>query len=76
MQLVEMLKKTTSDRQRQMEVQMARAQNEAKKLALKEAKHDNKILLTNLNSIVDPAVREYIRVQQTKILQKTIAKIK
>ena len=37
-----------------------------------EAKHDNKILLTNLNSIVDPAVREYIRVQQTKILQKRV----
>lgn len=70
MELMDMLKKTTSNRQRQMEIQMAHAQNEAKKLALKEAKEDNKILLTNLNSIVDPAVREYIRAEQTRILQK------
>ena len=61
--LLEMFKKTTLDRQEQMNIQR---QN----LAFKERKEENKILLKDLNSIADPNVREYFRGEQIKIIQK------
>jgi hypothetical protein len=62
-QLMEMLKKTNLDRQKQMDIQL---QN----LAFKEKKEENKILLRDLNAIADPNVREYFRAEQLKIIQK------
>ncbi|KAF3501162.1 hypothetical protein F2Q69_00041853 [Brassica cretica] len=41
-----------------------------KKLALKEMKEENKILLTNLNSIDDINTRQFIRSEQARIIQK------
>ena len=58
-----MFKKTTLDRQEQMNIQR---QN----LAFKERNEENKILLKDLNSIADPNVREYFRGEQIKIIQK------
>ena len=47
-----------------------RLQNEAKKLAFKEIKEENKILLKNLASIDDVNIREYIRSEQVRIIRK------
>ena len=65
--LLEMFKKTTLDRQEQMNIQR---QN----LAFKERKEENKILLKDLNSIADPNVREYFRGEQKKLYKKEINK--
>lgn len=62
-QLMEVLQKTSLDRQEQMDIQR---QN----LAFRERKEENKILLKDLNSIADPNVREYFRAEQAKIIQK------
>ena len=56
-QLLEMLKKTSSDRQQALEIQN-------RNIALKEFKEENKILLQDLSSIVDPNIRAYIQAQQ------------
>lgn len=62
-QLMELLKKTSLDREKAMNIQQ---QN----LAFKEKREENKILLKDLNSIDDPIVREYFRAEQAKIIQK------
>uniref|UniRef100_A0A0D3D9L3 No apical meristem-associated C-terminal domain-containing protein n=1 Tax=Brassica oleracea var. oleracea TaxID=109376 RepID=A0A0D3D9L3_BRAOL len=45
-------------------------QNQAKKLALKEMHEENKMLLTNLESISDHTTREFIRSEQERIIKK------
>ncbi|XP_050226247.1 uncharacterized protein LOC126676149 [Mercurialis annua] len=62
-QLVELLKKTSADRQEQFEVQ-------SKILALKEYKEENKILLHDLNTISDSKVRAFFEAEKTRILEK------
>ena len=64
-QLLEMLKKKTSDRQQALEIQN-------RNIALKEFKEENKILLQDLSSIADPNIRAYIQAQQARILQKRV----
>lgn len=61
--------------QKQYELDLFKAQTAAKKvalakekLALAKRKEENKILITNLNLIEDPTVREFIRRQQLQIV--------
>ncbi|XP_009611802.1 uncharacterized protein [Nicotiana tomentosiformis] len=55
--LVELLAKSNADRQRDMEIK-------DRSLKLKEFKEENKILLSNLDSIDDPNIHEFIRQEQ------------
>ena len=64
-QLLEMLKKTNSDKQQALEIQN-------RNIALKEFKEENKILLQDLSSIADPNIRAYIQAQQARILQRRV----
>ena len=59
-QLLEVLKKTSSDR---LEIQN-------RNYALKQFKEENKILFRDLSSIHDPNIRAYIQAEQARILQK------
>ncbi|PON83487.1 hypothetical protein TorRG33x02_207590 [Trema orientale] len=67
---LELQKKTNSDRQQNYELQVLRAQNESKKLAVTEYREDNKILFTDLDSIKDPNLREFMRSEQSRIMRK------
>ena len=62
-QLMEILKKTSLERQEQLDIQR---QN----LVLRKEKEENKILLKDLNSIADSNVREFFRAEQARIVQK------
>ncbi|KAL2502366.1 protein of unknown function-containing protein [Forsythia ovata] len=42
----------------------------AKKVAVAEIREENRILLTNLNDVADPNLREFIRSEQKRIVQK------
>ncbi|XP_060200840.1 uncharacterized protein LOC132629123 [Lycium barbarum] len=61
--LVELLAKSGVDRQRDLEMK-------DKALKLKEFKEENKILLSNLDSIGDPNIREFILQEQKRIMDK------
>ncbi|KAL2474831.1 hypothetical protein Adt_35567 [Abeliophyllum distichum] len=76
-QLSERLTKGKDDRQQNYEIQMLRAQTEAKKVDVAAKKVDvaaireeNRVLLRNMSSISDPNLREFIRSEQTRIMQK------
>ncbi|XP_050236699.1 uncharacterized protein LOC126686610 [Mercurialis annua] len=62
-QLREMMKKSQSDRGIYME-------SNSKNMALKEFREENKILMMDLNSIVDPNIRAYWEVEHRQIFQK------
>ena len=62
-QLMEMLKKTSLDRQTQMNIQQ-------KNLVLRKIKEENKILFRDLDAIADPKLREFIRAEQERIMHK------
>ncbi|XP_060176387.1 uncharacterized protein LOC132606770 isoform X2 [Lycium barbarum] len=61
--LVELLAKSDADRQRDLEMK-------DRALKLKEFKEENKILLSNLDSIGDPNIRAFIRQEQKRIMDK------
>ncbi|XP_060190743.1 uncharacterized protein LOC132620030 [Lycium barbarum] len=61
--LVELLAKSGADRQGDLEMK-------DRALKLKEFKEENKILLSNLDSIGDPNIREFIRQEQKRIMDK------
>ncbi|KAL2495309.1 protein of unknown function-containing protein [Forsythia ovata] len=42
----------------------------AKKVAVAEIREENRVLLTNLNDVADPNLREFIRSEQKRIVQK------
>ncbi|KAL2549073.1 hypothetical protein Fot_10603 [Forsythia ovata] len=76
-QLSERLTKRNDDKQQNYHIQMLRAQTEAKKVdvaakkvAVAEIREENRILLTNLNDVADPNLREFIRSEQKRIMQK------
>lgn len=52
-----------------LELQVLRAQNEAKRLALKELKEEE-MHIHGLNSITNPSVCEYVMRKRARILQK------
>ena len=56
--------------QQHYELQILRAQNEAKKIELKERQEDNKILNRDVDSIKDPILREALRNEQMRIYAK------
>ena len=56
--------------QQYYELQILRAQNEAKKIELKERQEDNKILNRDVDSIKDPILREALRNEQMRICAK------
>ena len=62
-QLMEMLKKTSLDRQAQLDIQR-------ENLALRKMKEENKILLQDLDAITDPRLREFLRAEQEIIMQR------
>ncbi|XP_050238084.1 uncharacterized protein LOC126687568 [Mercurialis annua] len=62
-QLREMLKKSQSDRGIYME-------SNSKNMALREFSEENKILMMDLNSIVDPNMRAYWEAEHRRIFQK------
>lgn len=64
------LKESAATSEQGYRVAQIRIQIEAKKLALKEMEVENKILLTSLSSIGDNNIREYIRSEQARIIQK------
>ncbi|CAH8378734.1 unnamed protein product [Eruca vesicaria subsp. sativa] len=68
--LLDILQESASSREKGFEIAQLRAQNQAKKLALQEIHEENKMLLTNLDSIVDFTTREFIRSQQERIIKK------
>ena len=59
--IFDLLNESTTSREKDHGMIELRLQNEAKKLAFKEVKEKNKILLKNLTSIDDVNIREYIR---------------
>ncbi|KAL2552433.1 hypothetical protein Fot_06052 [Forsythia ovata] len=76
-QLSERLTKGNDDKQQNYHIQMLRAQTKAKKVdvaekkvAVAEIREENRVLLTNLNDVADPNLREFIRSEQTRIMQK------
>ena len=68
--ILHLLNESTTSRKKGYEMIELRLQNETKKLAFKEVKDENKILLKNLASIDDVNIREYIRSEQERIVQK------
>ena len=68
--ILDLLNESTTRREKSHEMIELRQQNEAKKLAFKEVKEENKILLKNLASIDDVNIREYIRSEQERIVRK------
>ena len=56
--------------QQHYDLQILRAQNEAKKIELKERREDNKILNKDVDSIKDPMLREALRNEQMRIYAK------
>ncbi|KAI3463838.1 hypothetical protein Pfo_020501 [Paulownia fortunei] len=69
-QVAELFKQGSEDRQQFCQIQMIRAQNESKKLAMVEYREENKILLKDLNSINDPNLREFFQNEQSIIMLK------
>uniref|UniRef100_A0A0D2ZS99 No apical meristem-associated C-terminal domain-containing protein n=1 Tax=Brassica oleracea var. oleracea TaxID=109376 RepID=A0A0D2ZS99_BRAOL len=69
-QVIGFLKENASAREKYFELTQLHMQNQAKKLALKEMHEENKMLLTNLESISDYATREFIRSEQERIIKK------
>ncbi|CAH8389175.1 unnamed protein product [Eruca vesicaria subsp. sativa] len=61
---------SATSRDKNHEMIELRMKNEERKLALKEVKEENKILLKNLASIGDINTREYIRSEQERIIRK------
>ena len=68
--ILDLLNESTTSREKGHEMIELRLQNEAKKLAFKEIKEENKILLKNLASIDDVNIHEYIRSEQERIIRK------
>ena len=68
--ILDLLNESTTRREKSHEMIELRQQNETKKLAFKEVKEENKILLKNLSSIDDVNIREYIRSEQERIVRK------
>ena len=68
--ILDLLNESTTSTKKGHEMIELRLQNEAKKLAFKEVKEENKILLKNLASIDDVNIREYIRSEQERIVRK------
>ncbi|KAJ4869724.1 Uncharacterized protein Rs2_48704 [Raphanus sativus] len=69
-QVLDFLKESASSREKNNEIVQLRMQNQAKKLAFKEMREENKMLLTNLESISDHTTREFIRCEQERIIKK------
>ncbi|XP_020262906.1 glutathione S-transferase T3-like [Asparagus officinalis] len=61
--LIDRLDKASLDRQEAFDI-------EREKIAMKKDRDEWKIIMKDLNSIADPNVREYVRAQQIKIIQK------
>ena len=61
---------SATTRERGYRMAQLRIQIEDKRLALKEMAEENKILLTSLSSIHDNNIREFIRYEQARIVQK------
>ena len=61
--LIDRLDKASLDRQVAFDI-------EREKIAMKKDRDEWKIIMKDLNSIADPNVREYVRAQQIKIIQK------
>ena len=64
------LQQTQSLLQKNYELQLLRAQNEAKKLELRERREENKILYKDVDSIKDPVLREALKKEQMRIYAK------
>ena len=68
--ILDLLNESKTSRQKSHEMIELRLKNEAKKLAFKVVKEENKILLKNLASIDDVNIREYIRSEQERAVRK------
>ena len=68
--ILDLLNESATSREKGHEMIELRLQNEAKKLAFKEVKEENKILLKYLASIDDVNIREYIQSLQEIIVRK------
>ncbi|KAK2664937.1 hypothetical protein Ddye_003511 [Dipteronia dyeriana] len=64
------MQETQSLLQMNYQLQLLRAQNEAKKLELRERREENKILNRDLDSIKDPMLRDALRSEQMRIYEK------
>ncbi|KAL0684200.1 hypothetical protein Bca4012_051048 [Brassica carinata] len=69
-QILSFFTESATTRERGYRMAQLRIQIEAKRLALKEMAEENKILLTSLSSIHDNNIREFIRYEQARIVQK------
>ncbi|XP_074367769.1 uncharacterized protein LOC141708169 [Apium graveolens] len=69
-ELVEIFKQSSADGKRIYELQMLRAQNESKKLDMKEFREENKIMAKDLSSIMDPIQLQYYQSEQARIWEK------
>ena len=69
-QILSFLKKSATTGEKSYEIVQLRLQYQNKKLALKEMDQKNKILLTILSSIDNNNTREFIRSEQSRIIQK------
>ncbi|KAL5756357.1 hypothetical protein ACOSQ2_021103 [Xanthoceras sorbifolium] len=64
------MQETQSLMQNDYQLQLLRAQNEAKKLELRERCEENKILERDVDSINDPMIRDALRSEQMRIYAK------
>ncbi|PON67996.1 hypothetical protein TorRG33x02_263160 [Trema orientale] len=69
-QIIEMLKKANLDRRKQLDIQRIRLDIQRRSLVFEERKEENKILFLDLNSISNPNVRDFFRVEQARIIRK------
>ncbi|KAK1384895.1 hypothetical protein POM88_022630 [Heracleum sosnowskyi] len=69
-EFVEVFKQGAADRQKLYELQLVRAQNESRKLALQELREDNKIMAKDLSSITDPLQLQYYQSERSRIWEK------
>jgi hypothetical protein len=69
-ELVEVFKQGNANRQQIYELQIIRAQNESKKLAMAEYREDNKILMKDLSYITDPKMLQFFQGEQARIMEK------
>lgn len=68
--LGEMLKKGSGERQQIFQVEMVKAQNSSKKLQMAELREENKYIFADLNKITDPTIRNFVRSEQKRIMEK------
>ncbi|KZV48631.1 hypothetical protein F511_26473 [Dorcoceras hygrometricum] len=75
--LLNVLQQGSTDLQQNYDIRMLELQNEKKKLEIQQQKialatlqEENKILYIDLNTIGEPEVRDMVRKERAKILQK------